>query len=114
MCLSKHDHVVDALPPDRADQSFCKTILPRRTGRDRLVANAHSAQAAGDDSTVGPVPIADQVARGIVSGKSLTDLLRDPVCRWMRRHIDPDQFPPSQTNNDQNVKLNKRHGWDHE
>ena len=34
--LSEHDQVVDALPPDRADQSFRKTVLPRRAGRDRL------------------------------------------------------------------------------
>ena len=37
VCLAKHDQVVDALPPDRADQSFRIAVLPWRTGRDRLV-----------------------------------------------------------------------------
>jgi hypothetical protein len=46
VCLAKHHQMVDALPPDRADQSFRKAVLPWRTGRDRLVANAHGAQAA--------------------------------------------------------------------
>src|SRR5262245_26588329 len=69
--LSKDDQMVDALPPDRADQSFCKAILPRRTGRDGLVANAHGAQTAGDTSTVCAVTIADQVAWSFVPGKSL-------------------------------------------
>ena len=32
VCLPEHDQVVDALPPDRADQSFRKTVLPWRTG----------------------------------------------------------------------------------
>jgi len=42
--------VVDALPPDHADQSVPQ-VLPWRTGRDRLVVNAHGAQAAGDNCT---------------------------------------------------------------
>ena len=52
MCLPEHDQVVNALPSDRADQSFCKAVLPRRTGRDWPVPNAHGAQPAGDNSTV--------------------------------------------------------------
>ena len=35
VCLAEHDQVVDALPPDRADQSFRKAVLPWRTDRDR-------------------------------------------------------------------------------
>jgi len=95
VCLPEHGQVVDALPPDRADQSFRKTVLPRRTGRDWLVANAHGAQAAGDNSTVNRVTIADQVAWGLVPGKGFGNLLRYPVRRRMRRHIDPDQLSPS-------------------
>ena len=60
--LPEHDQMVDALPPDRADPSFRKTVLPRRAGRDGLVANAHGAQAAGDNRTVNGVTVADQVA----------------------------------------------------
>ena len=94
VCLPEHDQVVDALPPDRADQSFCKTVLPRRAGRDRLVANAHGTQAAGDNSTVNGVTVADQVAWCLVPRKSFGDLLRYPARRRMRRHIDPDQLSP--------------------
>ena len=68
--FSKHDQMVDALPPDRADQSFGKAVLSRRTGRDRLVANAHGAQAAGDDSTVGAVTAADQERGASLQGKA--------------------------------------------
>src|SRR5712691_5674076 len=73
--LSEDDQVVDALPPDGADQPFRKAVLPRRAGRDRLVANAHGAQAAGDNCTVNGVTVADQVAWGRVPGKGLGDLL---------------------------------------
>jgi hypothetical protein len=114
VCLAKHDQVVDALPPDRADQSFRIGVLPWRTGRDRLVANAHGAQPAGDNCTVNGVTVADQVAWGRVPGRGFGDLLRYPLCRRMRRHIHPDQLSPRQTNNDQDVELGKRHGRDHE
>src|SRR5437764_10932429 len=71
VCLREHEQVIDALPPDGADQSFRKAILPRRTGRDRLVANAHGAQAAGDNRTVNGVTLADQVAWGLVPRETL-------------------------------------------
>ena len=102
--LSEHDQVVDALPPDRADEPFRKAVLPWRAGRDRLVANAHGAQAAGDYRTVNGVTVTDQVARCLVPGKRFGDLLRDPFCRRMRCHIDPHRLSPSQPNNDEGVK----------
>jgi hypothetical protein len=41
-------------------------------------------------------------------------LLRDPFCRRVRGHIDPDKLAPSQPDNDQNVELDKADGRDHE
>src|SRR5262245_58705136 len=106
--------MVNALPPDRANQSFCKAILPRRAGRDGLVANAHSAQAAGDNRTVNGVAVADQVAWRLAPGKSFRDLLRNPLCRRMRCHIDPDQLSPGEPNNDEGVEQAKANGWNDE
>ena len=39
--LSEHDHVVNTFPSDRADQSLCVRILPRRARGNGLVADAH-------------------------------------------------------------------------
>jgi hypothetical protein len=41
--------MIDALAPDRSDQPFSKTILPRRGRCGRLVPDAHGAQSACDD-----------------------------------------------------------------
>ena len=46
MPLAEHDHMVEALASDGADQSFSVTVLPRRSWRCRSVANAHRANAA--------------------------------------------------------------------
>jgi hypothetical protein len=61
--LTEYNQMVDALPPDRADQSLDKPILPRRARRDRLIANAHGAQTSGDNRTVNGITVADQVVR---------------------------------------------------
>ena len=90
--------MVNTLPPERADRPLRKTVLPRRAGRDRLVANAHGAQAAGDNRTVDRVTVADQVAWGLVPGKRFGNLLRYPVRRRMRRHVDPHQLARRQPN----------------
>jgi hypothetical protein len=39
VCLPEHDQVVDALPPDRPDQSFCKQFChgePAEIGLSRM------------------------------------------------------------------------------
>src|SRR4029077_15999831 len=112
--LPDYDQMIDALPPDRADQAFRKAVLPWRAGRDGLVTNAHGAQPTGDNRAVNGVTVADQVARCLVPGKRFGDLLRNPVRRRMRRHIDPDQLSPSQPNNDESVEQAKANGRDHE
>jgi hypothetical protein len=44
MALAEHDHMIEALAPDRADQSLGMTVLPRRSWRSRSVANAHRSR----------------------------------------------------------------------
>jgi len=57
--LSDHDQVVEAFPPDRADQSLHIPVLPWRRGRNRLVPNAHGTEPAPDGSTVNPILVSD-------------------------------------------------------
>jgi hypothetical protein len=86
-----------------------KTVLPRRTGRNRLVANPHRSQTT---PAIDPISITDQVAWCLVPGESLGDLPRDPFGRRMRRYVDPDKLPPRQPDNDQcieQVEPNGRH-----
>src|ERR1035441_940317 len=54
--------MIHTLASDRSDQPFGKAILPRRRRRGGLVPDAHGAQSAFDDSTIDPIPIADEVA----------------------------------------------------
>ena len=62
MRLAQHNDMVRALAPDSSDESFGKAVLPRRTWRDGLVADAHGSQSVRDGGAVDLVPITDQVA----------------------------------------------------
>jgi hypothetical protein len=44
-----------------------------------------------DGSAVDLIPIADQVARGLIPRECLRDLTCDPVCGRMRSDVDPDE-----------------------
>src|SRR6266404_182934 len=66
--------MVDALASDRSDQSFGKAVLPRRAWSDRFVADAHGSQSMPDGNAIDLIPIADQVARGLIPRECLCDL----------------------------------------
>src|ERR1700756_5028235 len=92
MCLARDNSVIQTLAPDRSDQSFGKAILPRRSGCDRLVPNAHGSQSACDDGATDPIAITDHVTRSTVPRKSLGDLACDPLRCRVGCDVDPDEF----------------------
>jgi len=51
MRLAKDDDVVQAFAANGPNQSFGKTVLPRRASRDRLIPNAHCTEALPHDGT---------------------------------------------------------------
>ena len=69
MRLTQDNEVVHALAADRPDQPFGESVLPRRSGRNRLVAYAHSLQSTCDDGPEDAIMIADEVARSLIPGK---------------------------------------------
>src|SRR5436309_2171088 len=89
MPLTEHDHMIEALASDRADQSFSVTVLPRRSRRCRSVANAHRANAARKCLAVDTVAIANEVVRHRFPPASLAELPGDPFRSW--RRCDPEQ-----------------------
>ena len=105
--------MIDALAPDRSDQSFGKAILPRRGWRGRPVPDAHSAQSASNDAAIDPIPIADEVARRLIPGKRLRYLTRNPFGRRIYCDVDPDKVPAVEPDDDEagrNRQLEQRTG----
>ena len=84
MPLAKHDDAVHAFPPDRADQPFGMSVLPRRSRRSRPVTNAHRPKTAYENITVDSVAITDHVLRCCFPTVGLRQLACDPFTRWVR------------------------------
>src|SRR3990170_2967320 len=114
MCLAQDDEMIHTLAPDRSDQPFGKAILPRRGWCSRLVPDAHGAQSACDDGAVDPIPIANEVLRGILPRKCLRYLTRNPFCRRLCRDVDPDEVSAVEPNDDKGIEQVEANGWGNE
>jgi hypothetical protein len=80
--FAQYDEMVETFPSDRSDQSFRKTVLPRRAASDGFVTDAHSSHAACNHRAVDTIPITDQVAWSLVPRECLADLASNPLRRW--------------------------------
>jgi hypothetical protein len=94
--LADDDDMVEAVPPDRADQSFGMAVLPRRARRGRSVANAHGLDAPRDDGAVGCIAITDEVSRCFIPRECLGDLPGNPLGGRMCGDVGPYQPSPSE------------------
>src|SRR5260370_38764388 len=96
MRFAKHDHVVETFAADRADESLNVSILPRRSGGDRMVPNAHCTDPLPEDWTIRGGSIPNEISRHVVPREPLSDLARDPPPTWDRRHPKRHPTPPSE------------------
>jgi hypothetical protein len=63
MPLAKYNNMIQAIPPDRADQTFRISVLTRRSRRSRPVTNARRLKAADKNVAVGGVAVTDDGLR---------------------------------------------------
>ena len=99
MHLAQDNDVVHTFTPDRSDQPFGKTILPRRGWCGRPVPDAHGAQSARDDAAIDPVAIADEVARSLILGKCLRERATHSAVGFAVT-FDPDEVSAVQPDDD--------------
>src|SRR6478752_2520214 len=89
VALAEYNDVVKAFPADRTDQPFSICVLPRGARRRRSITNAHGSNSSNKDFAIGPVPVADQIARGLLPAARLRDLICDPFCGRMCGNATP-------------------------
>ena len=79
--LAKHNDMIQAIPPDRADQSLRISVLPRRSCRSRPVTNAHRMKAAGKNVAVARDRNSAKTADQINLQRSLIRMKYQPIRR---------------------------------
>ena len=109
MRFAKHDHVVETFAADRADESLNVSILPGRSGCDRVVPNAHCTDPLHEDWTIRGISITNEISRRVVPWERLGDLARDPVRGWVCRHAKRHPKSSSVAHNDKkNLECDRR------
>ena len=101
MTLAEHDHMIEALVSDRADQTFDIAVLPRRSRRCRSVANAHRSNAVRKCLAVDAVPVADEILWRALPTTCLADLPGDPFGSRVRSDAEPQDAPSIMSENQQ-------------
>src|SRR5438477_5795866 len=94
--LAKDQYPIEALASHGADQTLHIRILPRRSWRDRSVADAHSPHPGREDMSVGFVIVAHQIGRRRCPGEGLGYLSGQPLRCRMSRHLEPQQLPAAE------------------
>src|SRR5437016_10735631 len=77
--LPKHNDMVNAFPPDRTDQPFGISILPRRSRRSRSISDAHRANTPSEYLAIGTIPVVDEVLWSPLPAACLSELVGDPL-----------------------------------
>ena len=80
MPFAKDHNVVEAFPPDRADEPFTVSVLPRRPWGSWSIPNAHRAQFTFEYLAISAVTITDDVFWRLLPTHCLGQLPRDPPC----------------------------------
>ena len=88
------DDMVEALSPDRSDQTFIKRILPRRGGGRDDFLDAHRLDTPDELSTEDTVTVTKQIARCGIVGKGVTHLLGGPPSRRRGRDVEVQDATP--------------------
>jgi hypothetical protein len=79
--FTENDDVVEALPPDRSDQTLAVWILPRRARSCHDFLDTHRLDAPDEISAEDAVTVTKQIARHGIERKGFTHLLGGPPGR---------------------------------
>ena len=94
MPFVEHDHVVEALPAYRTDDSFTIWILPGCMWCDRHFFDTHAFDALGEIVTLDAVAIANEKTWCFLVGQGVDDLLGGPFGVEIRGNVEVNDLPP--------------------
>jgi hypothetical protein len=112
MSFVNHEDVVEALPPDRADQALDERSLPRRARCNEDLLNSHAANPIPEVGTMDPISVTEHVPGRCVVRKRFDDLLGRPALRWMTGDVEVNDHPSMVLENQEANEDAEVHGRD--
>jgi hypothetical protein len=104
----KDDEVVQTLSADRADEPFGVWILPGAAGRREDFFDWQRSDTRPNVAAINAVPIPQQIARSVVLGEGLDNLLRRPGCRGVVRYVEVQHLPTTMFHYDEHEQHRSR------
>src|ERR1035441_2777631 len=84
----EHNHMIEALAPNGTDHPLYVGSLPRGSRRGQHFLDAHVSHLSSELIAEDSVAVAEQVARELVEGKCLPQLLSRLLCGRVGSHIE--------------------------
>ena len=114
MPFTENDDVVQALPPDRSDQSFAERILPRRAWSRDDFLDAHRLDAPGKVDAEDAVAVMNQESGCGFVGEGFDDLLGSPPGGGRGRDVEVQDASTIMGHDQQHVEHTERDRRDDE
>jgi len=114
VALTKDNHVISTLPPDRPDQPLRICVLPRRPRGCGSISDPHGANTSDEYLTIGSIAVAHEIARSLVPSTGLSKLPGDPFCGWMRGGPQPQKPTSVMPQKQQTIEKSERNRRHHE
>jgi hypothetical protein len=92
--FAENDQMIEALPPDGADDTLDVSSLPRGSRRREHLLHAHVLDLLGEVVAKDSIPVSQQVAGCRVSGESISKLLGCPFRGRMSGDVEVENAPP--------------------
>ncbi len=105
MSLVEDDDVLQNFSAKASDYALNIGVLPRRSRRGDNLVNTQARQPSLNLITIYAIAISQQILRGRVERKRFYDLLGRPLCGWMFRHVEVDDFPAIVRQDDEKVEV---------
>src|SRR6266536_2097804 len=93
MPFSEHDHMIQAIAPDRSDQPLHVGPLPWTGGRGEDFLNPQALDTLAIVKPIDLIPVPQQVAWRRLLRKPLYHLFPGPPSRGMLRHVEVNDAP---------------------
>ena len=111
--LAEDEHMIQALPADRADEPLRERVLPRAPRRRENLVDAYALHAAPKWLTVDAIAVAEEIGRCRLVGEGVDDLLTGPDSGGVLGDVEVDDAPAVLSEHDENeedAEASGRHG----
>src|SRR5713226_5021994 len=100
----EHDHMIEALAPNATNHPLHIGSLPRGSRRGQHLVDTHVSHLSSELITEDRLAVAEQVARELVKGKCLPQLLSRPLAGRVGGYIEVKNATPVMGQHQKHVK----------